>query len=132
MIDTFSSVGANRIHVTKTDINNDVAWGKAYSPEDLRKVLPAMVRVAGKLEDCNILEKKTGNVIGKARAGGKEQGTRNPTGSVDTADTKGNSLPIRESQNKHPQNNPPQDISKKNPPQGTDSQQQGQIGRAHV
>jgi hypothetical protein len=56
----------------------------------------------------------------------QEQGTRNPTGSVDTADTKGNSLPIRESQNKHPQNNPPQDISKKNPPQGTDSQQQGQ------
>lgn len=70
MIDTFASVGANRIHVTKTDINNDVAWGKAYSPENLRKVLPAMVRVAGKLEDCNILEKKTGNVIGKARAGG--------------------------------------------------------------
>jgi hypothetical protein len=70
MVDTFASVGANRIHVTKTDINNDVAWGKAYSPEDLRKVLPAMLRVAGKLEDCNILEKKTGSVIGKARAGG--------------------------------------------------------------
>lgn len=70
MIDTFASAGANRIHVTKTDINNDVAWGKAYSPDELRKVLPAMVRVAGKLEDCNILEKKTGNVIGKARAGG--------------------------------------------------------------
>ena len=47
MIDTFASVGANRIHVTKTDINNDVKWGKAYSPDDLRKVLPAMVRVAG-------------------------------------------------------------------------------------
>jgi hypothetical protein len=46
MVDTFASVGANRIHVTKTDINNDVAWGKAYSPEDLRKVLPAMLRVA--------------------------------------------------------------------------------------
>ena len=27
MIDTFASVGANRIHVTKTDINNDVKWG---------------------------------------------------------------------------------------------------------
>src|ERR1039457_3473455 len=56
----------------------------------------------------------------------QEQGTRNPIGSVDTADTKGNSLPIRESQNKHPQNNPPQDFSKKNQPQGIDSQQQGQ------
>ena len=70
MIDTFASVGANRIHVTKTDINNDVAWGKAYAPDELRKVLPAMVRVAAKLEDCDLLEKKTGNVIGKARAGG--------------------------------------------------------------
>ena len=69
MIDTFASVGANKIHVTKTDINGDVAWGKAYSPEDLRKVLPAMVRVAGKLEACNLLD-KSGNVVGKARAGG--------------------------------------------------------------
>ena len=68
MIDTFASVGANRIHVTKTDINNDVQWGKAYSTEDLRKVLPAMMRVAAKLEECDILD-KTGNVIGRARAG---------------------------------------------------------------
>ena len=69
MIDTFASVGANRIPVTKTDINNDVKWGKAYSPDDLRKVLPAMVRVAGKQEECDLLD-KTGNVTGNARAGG--------------------------------------------------------------
>jgi hypothetical protein len=70
MIDTFASVGASRIHVTKTDINGKVEWGKAYSPEELRKVLPAMVRVAGKQEECDLLDKKTGNVTGKARAGG--------------------------------------------------------------
>ena len=69
MIDTFASVGANKIHVSKTDINGDIQWGKAYSPQDLRKVLPAMIRIAGKQRDCNLLD-KTGNVIGKARAGG--------------------------------------------------------------
>jgi hypothetical protein len=56
----------------------------------------------------------------------QEQGTQNPTGSVDISDTKGNSLPSMESQNNDSQNNPPQDISKKSPPQGTDSQHQGQ------
>ena len=69
MIDTFASVGANKIHVSKTDINNDIQWGKAYSPQDLRKVLPAMIRVAGKLEECDLLD-KSGNVTGHARAGG--------------------------------------------------------------
>ena len=69
MIDTFASVGANRIHVTKTDINGTLLWGKTYSPEDLRKVLPAMLRVAEKLEECDILD-KSGNVIGQVRAGG--------------------------------------------------------------
>jgi hypothetical protein len=56
----------------------------------------------------------------------QEQGTQKPTGSVDTSDSKGSSLPTSKSQNKHPQNNPPKDISKKNPPQGTDSQHQDQ------
>ena len=68
MIDTFASVGANKIHVTKTGINGDVQWGKAYSPEDLRKVLPAMIRVAAKLEECDLLD-KTGNITGHARQG---------------------------------------------------------------
>lgn len=69
MLDTFASVGANKIHVTKTDINGAVLWGKPYSPEDLRKVLPAMIRVAAKLENCELLD-KTGKVTGHARAGG--------------------------------------------------------------
>jgi hypothetical protein len=68
MIDTFASVGANRIHVTKTDINNDVKWGKAYSSEDLRKVLSATVRIAAKQEECDLLD-ETGKVIGNSRAG---------------------------------------------------------------
>jgi hypothetical protein len=55
-----------------------------------------------------------------------EQGTQNPTGSVDTSDKNGNSLAKKESPNNHPRNIPPQDISKKSPPQGTDSQDQGQ------
>ena len=63
MIDTFASVGANRIYVTRTDINNDVKWGKAYSPDDLRRVLPSMVRVAAKQQECDLLD-KTGNVTG--------------------------------------------------------------------
>jgi len=70
MIDTFASVGADRIHVTKTDINGILQWGKAYSLEDLRDVLPPMVRVAGQMKDCDILEKKTKKVLGRARAGG--------------------------------------------------------------
>ena len=70
MIGAFASVGADKIHVTKTDINGEVLWGKAYSLPDLRKVLPAMIRVAGKQEECDLLDKKTGNAIGKARAGG--------------------------------------------------------------
>jgi hypothetical protein len=56
----------------------------------------------------------------------QEQGTINPTGSVDIADTKANSLPTKESENNDPRTNPPQDSSNKNPPQGTDSQDQGQ------
>lgn len=39
-------------------------------PEDLRKVLPAMVRVAAKQKECDLLNKETGNAICKARAGG--------------------------------------------------------------
>lgn len=69
MIDTFASVGANKIHVSKTDINNEIQWGKAYSPPELRKVLPAMIRVAAKLEECDLLD-KSGKITGQARAGG--------------------------------------------------------------
>jgi len=51
----------------------------------------------------------------------QEQGKQAPTGSVNTSDTKGSPSPGNQSQS-----NPAQDISKKNPPQGTDSQHQGQ------
>jgi hypothetical protein len=51
----------------------------------------------------------------------QEQGTQNPTGSVDISDTKGSFSPTKESQN-----NPPHDISKKTPSQGTDSSDRGQ------
>jgi hypothetical protein len=40
-----------------TGINGDVLWSKPYSPEDLRKVLPAMIRVAAKLGECDLLDK---------------------------------------------------------------------------
>jgi hypothetical protein len=69
MIDTFASVGANKIHVTKTDINSDVTWGKAYPLEDLRKLLPAIIHFAENQEEFNLLDKKTGNVVGQVRAG---------------------------------------------------------------
>jgi hypothetical protein len=60
----------NRIHVTKTDLNGILQWGKAYSLEDIRRVLPPMIRVASKLEECDILQKKTKKSLGKTRAGG--------------------------------------------------------------
>jgi hypothetical protein len=49
-----------------------VKWGKAYPTDDLRKVLSAMVRFAGKQEECDLLD-KNGNIAGKARAGGKSE-----------------------------------------------------------
>lgn len=51
----------------------------------------------------------------------QEQDEQAPTGSVNTSDTKGTPSPENQSQS-----NPTQDISKKNPPQGTDSQHHGQ------
>jgi hypothetical protein len=51
----------------------------------------------------------------------REQGRHDPTGSVNPTDKKTNPSPGNQSQS-----NPPQDISKKNPSQGSDSQQQGQ------
>jgi hypothetical protein len=45
-----------------------------------------------------------------------EQGKHDPTGSVNPSDKRGNQS----------QSNPTQDVSKKNPSQGSDSQHQGQ------
>ena len=69
MIDIFASVGATRFHVTKTDINHKLLWGKSYTPDELRQTLPATVRVAETLRESTILDKKTGSPTGKVRAG---------------------------------------------------------------
>jgi hypothetical protein len=57
-IDTFASVGASEIHVTKIDINGELVWGKRYSPDDLRRMLPTMIRIAGTLKDCPSCRRK--------------------------------------------------------------------------
>jgi len=47
MLDTFTSVGARSFVVTKTDLNQQLLWGKTYQADDLRRLMPAMVRTAG-------------------------------------------------------------------------------------
>lgn len=46
MLDTFTSVGATSFVVTKTDINQQLLWGKTYQTGDLQRLMPAMVRTA--------------------------------------------------------------------------------------
>jgi hypothetical protein len=46
MLDSFTSVGAGSFHVTKTDLNQQVIWGKPYQADELRRLMPAMVRTA--------------------------------------------------------------------------------------
>jgi len=46
MLDTFASVGAQSFVVTKTDLNQEMIWGKTYQADDLRRLMPAMVRTA--------------------------------------------------------------------------------------
>jgi DNA invertase Pin-like site-specific DNA recombinase len=46
MLDLFTSVGARSFVVTKTDVDQNILWGKPYSVRDLREKLPAMVRTA--------------------------------------------------------------------------------------
>lgn len=46
MLDAFTSVGAQSFVVTKTDLMQEVKWGKTYSAKELREKLPAMVRTA--------------------------------------------------------------------------------------
>ncbi len=50
MLDVFTSVGATSFVVTKTGLewkdHKQVKWGKTYRAEELRKLLPAMVRTA--------------------------------------------------------------------------------------
>lgn len=54
MLDTFTSVGARSFVVTKTDINQEVKWGKSYGADDLRRLMPAMVRTAAIRKLCQI------------------------------------------------------------------------------
>jgi hypothetical protein len=51
----------------------------------------------------------------------QQQGKQDPTGKVNTSDGKTNPSPENQGQG-----NRPQDISKKNPPQGSDPQHKGQ------
>jgi hypothetical protein len=50
MLDTFASCGAESFFVTKTELewpgHKQVKWGKAYQADDLRRLMPAMVRTA--------------------------------------------------------------------------------------
>ena len=46
MLDLFTSVGARSFVVTKTDVDQNIIWGKPYSVRELREKLPAMVRTA--------------------------------------------------------------------------------------
>ncbi len=57
MLDSFTSVGARSFVVTKTDINQEVLWGKTYRGDDLRGLMPAMVRTAARRnKPCEISE----------------------------------------------------------------------------
>ena len=50
MLDTFASCGAESFFVTKTELewpgHKQVKWGKEYLADDLRRLMPAMVRTA--------------------------------------------------------------------------------------
>jgi hypothetical protein len=50
MLDTFAICGAKSFFVTKTELewpgHKQVKWGKEYKAEDLRRLMPAMVRTA--------------------------------------------------------------------------------------
>jgi len=59
MLDVYASVGADSFVVTKTDILQEVKWGKSYSDSELRKRLPAMVRTAARRRPCKISDSET-------------------------------------------------------------------------
>jgi hypothetical protein len=59
MLDTFTSVGARSFVVTKTDINQQLIWGKSYPADDLRRLMPAMVRTAAMRKPCQLPDGET-------------------------------------------------------------------------
>jgi hypothetical protein len=61
MLDAFTSVGARSFVVTKTDINQQLIWGKTYQADDLRRLMPAMVRTAAIRKPCQIPDSETIN-----------------------------------------------------------------------
>jgi hypothetical protein len=52
-------VGARSFVVTKTDINQQLIWGKTYPADDLRRLMPAMVRTAAVCKPCPIPDGET-------------------------------------------------------------------------
>jgi len=64
MLDLFTSVGARTFDVTKTELewpgHKKPKWGKTYSPVELRKLLPAMVRTA---DDRKPIPDSSGRVV---------------------------------------------------------------------
>src|ERR1700736_2579686 len=50
MLDTFAGCGAQSFVVTKTELewpgHKQVKWGKEYQADELRRLMPAMVRTA--------------------------------------------------------------------------------------
>jgi len=59
MLDTFTSVGAQSFVVTKTDVNQQLLWGKTYQAGDLHRLMPAMVRTAAIRKPCQTPEDET-------------------------------------------------------------------------
>jgi hypothetical protein len=59
MLNTFTSVGARSFVVTKTDVNQQLLWGKTYQTGDLQRLMPAMVRTAAIRKPCRTPEGET-------------------------------------------------------------------------
>lgn len=54
MLDAFTSVGAERFFVTKTNVRDDKRLAWPTSPERLREVLPAVLRAATVRKPCHV------------------------------------------------------------------------------
>ena len=54
MLDAFTSVGAERFFVTKTNVREDKTLAWPTSPERLREVLPAVLRAAAVRKPCDV------------------------------------------------------------------------------
>jgi len=59
MLDSFTSVGATSFVVTKTDLNQQLIWGKTYPAEEVRRLMPAMVRTAAMRKSVQLPDGET-------------------------------------------------------------------------